>query len=204
MPINNFKTKRKVTHNRDRSFKKESSLSRLNKTILLLISLLVFVLNAVVIQAGVVGKISGLVEDSKTGKPIVGATVRINGTSHVTKTDVDGEFFVINLPVGKYDISVTSVGYKRIVHKNVRVLIDLTTPVNFAINQATLKLQEEVIVTAENPVIQKDLTASKVIFTADHLQYLPNIITVKSVLTNYPGVVVDRDNDLHIRGGRAG
>ena len=117
---------------------------------------------------------------------------------------MDGEFFVINLPVGKYDISVTSVGYKRIVHKNVQVLIDLTTPVNFAINQATLKLQEEVIVTAENPVIQKDLTASKVIFTADHLKYLPNIITVKSVLTNYPGVIVDRDNDLHVRGGRAG
>ena len=179
-------------------------MSRLTKIKPLLITLIVLVFSANFVQAGVVGKISGLVEDGKTGKPIVGATVRINGTSLVTKTDVDGEFFVINLPVGKYDISVTSVGYKRIVHKNVRVLIDLTTPVNFEINQSTLRLQEEVVVTAENPLIQKDLTASNVIFTADHLKYLPNIITVKSVLTNYPSVVVDRDNDLHIRGGRAG
>jgi len=145
-------------------------LSRLTKITPLLISLIVLVFSTNFVQAGVVGKISGLVEDGKTGIPIVGATVRINGTSFVTKTDVDGEFFVINLPVGKYDISVTSVGYKRIVHKNVRVLIDLTTPVNFEINQSTVKLQEEVVVTAENPVIQKDLTASNVIFTADHLR----------------------------------
>lgn len=145
-------------------------MSRLTKIKPLLIILIVLVFSTNFVQVGVVGKISGLVEDGKTGKPIVGATVRINGTSLVTKTDVDGEFFVINLPVGKYDISVTSVGYERIVHKDVLVLIDLTTPVNFEINQSTLRLQEEVVVTAENPVIQKDLTASKVIFTADHLR----------------------------------
>ncbi|MCH7690747.1 MAG: TonB-dependent receptor [candidate division Zixibacteria bacterium] len=197
-------TKRNVTYERDRFFQKVKFLSRLTKIIPLLISLLLVFFSATLVQAGVVGKISGLVEDSRTGKPIVGATIRINGTSLVTQTDVDGEFFVINLPVGKYDISVTSVGYKSLVHKNVLVLIDLTTPVNFEINQSTLQLQEEVVVTAENPVIQKDLTASKVIFTSDHLKYLPNIITVKNVLTNYPGVIVDRDNDLHLRGGRAG
>lgn len=169
MPINKSMTIRK-SHNRDSFFQEEIFLSRLSKIIHLLTWLIVFVFSANFIQAGVVGKISGLVEDGKTGKPIVGATIRINGTSLVTKTDVDGEYFVINLPVGKYDISVTSVGYERIVHKNVRVLIDLTTPVNFEINQSTLQLQEEVVVTAENPVIQKDLTASKVIFTADHLR----------------------------------
>jgi len=111
-------------------------LSRLTKIKPLLITLIVLVFSTNFVQAGVVGTISGLVEDGKTGKPIVGATVRINGTSLVTKTDVDGEFFVINLPVGKYDISVTSVGYERIVHKDVLVLIDLTTPVNFVINQS--------------------------------------------------------------------
>ena len=204
MPINRFMTNRNITYDRNRFFQKVKFLSRLTKMVPLLISLLLVFFSATLVQAGVVGKISGLVEDSRTGKPIVGATIRVNGTSLVTQTDVDGEFFVINLPVGKYDISVSSVGYERIVHKNVLVLIDLTTPVNFEINQSTLRLQEEVVVTAENPVIQKDLTASKVIFTADHLKLLPNIITVKSVLINYPGVVVDRDNDLHIRGGRAG
>ncbi len=204
MPIKKSMTDRNVKYYRDEIIREKISLSRSIKEKLLLISLVLAFFSATIVQAGVVGKISGLVEDSKTGKPIVGATVRINGTSFVTKTDVDGEFFVINMPVGKYDISVTSVGYERIVRKDVRVLLDLTTPVNFEINQSTLRLQEEVIVTAENPVIQKDLTSSRVIFTADHLKHLPNIITVKSVLTNYPGVIVDRDNDLHVRGGRSG
>ena len=122
MPINKFMTDRNVSYNRDKFFQVEKFLSRLTNILPILVSLIVVLLSTAQVQAGVFGKISGIVEDSKSGEPIVGATVRIGGTSHATKTDVDGEFFIINMPVGKYDISVTSVGYERIVHKDIRVL----------------------------------------------------------------------------------
>jgi outer membrane receptor protein involved in Fe transport len=156
------------------------------------------------ISAGVTGKVSGVVIDEKTDQPLVGATVRVNGTSLATKTDVDGEYFIINVPSGKYDITVSSVGFEPVVKKEVRVLVDLTTPVDFSMKEQAIELGQKVVVYADNPIIQKDLTASKVIFTADRLKTLPNIITVQSVLTNYPGVVIDRDNSIHIRGGRSG
>ncbi len=156
------------------------------------------------IHAGVTGKVSGVVLDEKTDHPLVGATVRVIGTNLATKTDVDGEYFIINVPSGKYDVSVSSVGFEPVVKKEVRVLVDLTTPVDFTMKEQAIELGQKVVVYADNPIIQKDLTASKVIFTADRLRTLPNIITVQSVLTNYPGVVIDRDNSIHIRGGRSG
>lgn len=154
--------------------------------------------------AGITGKISGIVLDAEFGEPVVGATIRVIGTNLVTQTDIDGEYFIINVTSGKYDVSVTTVGFEQTIKKDVRVLVDLTTPVDFELIEETIELDRDVVVYAENPIIQKDLTASKVIFTSDRLRQLPNIITVQSVLTNYPGVVIGRDEDMHIRGGRSG
>jgi len=155
-------------------------------------------------QAKVTGKISGVVTDTETGAPLVGATVSVQATSLATQTDEDGEYFIISVPVGEYDLTVTHVGFEKLTKKEVRVLIDLTTPVDFAMTQMAVELPNEVIVYAQAPLIQKDLTASRIIFTEDRLRNLPNITTVQAVLTNYPGVVVDADNNMHIRGGRSG
>ena len=156
------------------------------------------------LQAGVTGKVSGVVLDSELGEPVVGATVRVVGTNIATQTDMDGEYFIINIPSGKYDLSVSSVGFETVTKIDVRILVDLTTPVDFKISEKTVEIGNKVEVFADNPVIQKDLTASKVIFTADRLAQLPNIVSIQSVLTNYPGVVIGRDEGLHVRGGRSG
>ena len=156
------------------------------------------------VLAGVGGKISGEVIDVETGEPIVGATVHVVGTNIATQTDVDGEFFIINLPVGRHDIEVTSLGYESVTKKDVRVLVDLTTPVDFEVEATSIQLDQGIVVYAKDAVIQQDLTASRVIYTADRLENLPNIVSVQSVLTNYPGVVLGRDDRLHIRGGRSG
>ena len=170
----------------------------------LILSLLLTLAFSSSVLAGVSGKISGVVTDLKTGDALVGATVRVIGTNHATETDIDGEYFIINMPVGKFDICVTNVGFEQITKMDVRVLLDLTTPVDFELEQQTVELGQQLVVYATNPIIQKDLTESKVIFTADRLNTLPNRISVQSVLTNYPGVVIDRDNQLHVRGSRSG
>ena len=155
-------------------------------------------------SAGVSGKVAGMVVDSATGEPVVGANVRVIGTDLGTTTDIDGEFFIINLPGGKYDVAVSYMGYEPVTKTGVRVLVDLTTPLDFDLPPAPVELGRGVVVHASSPIIQQDLTASRVIFTEDHLQTLPNITSVQAVLTHYPGVVQDRDQSLHVRGGRSG
>ena len=154
--------------------------------------------------AGLTGKISGTVTDAVTGGPLAGATVRVIGTDLAAMTDEDGEYFIINVPSGKYDVAISHVGFEFITKKEVRVLLDLTTPVDFTVRQVAVELKQELVVYATNPLIQKDLTASKVIFTADRLHNLPNVNTIQAVLSNYPGVVTDKGNELHVRGGRSG
>ncbi len=154
--------------------------------------------------AGTSGKVSGSVVDATSGEPIVGATVRVNGTNIGTKTDTDGEYFIIDLPVGTYNVTVSTVGFETVTKSDVRVLIDLTTPVDFELAEQAVELGRNVIVTAEQPVIQRDLTSSRLILTSERLKNLPNVISVRNILSHYPGVVIDRDEDIHVRGGRSG
>jgi outer membrane receptor protein involved in Fe transport len=158
----------------------------------------------ILLMAGTTGKIAGLVENTKTGEPVPGATIRVEGTDIVTQTDIDGEYFVINLPAGTYNVSVTMIGFQTIEKENVRVLLDLTTPVDFAMEQVEIPLDRQVKVYAERTPIQKDLTASRSILTSDRLSYMPNAITVQSLISNMAGTVIDKENELHVRGGRAG
>ncbi|MEW5993001.1 MAG: TonB-dependent receptor [Candidatus Zixiibacteriota bacterium] len=173
-------------------------------TSLIALSVLLALMMASPLLAATNGKVSGTITDVNTGQPIIGATVRVLETDLVTKTDDDGEYFIISLPSGKWNITATHVGFEPITKEGVRVLVDLTTPVDFEMEPAAVELGRHIVVEATEPLVQKDLTASRVIFTSDRLRTLPNIITVQSVLTNYPGVVVDRDDAMHVRGGRSG
>lgn len=55
-------------------------------------------------------KIKGTIVDSKTGDPIIGASVKVKGTKLATITDLDGNF-ELNAPEGA-QIQVSYVGYK--------------------------------------------------------------------------------------------
>ena len=57
------------------------------------------------------GKLSGRVVDASTGEGLPGANVIIDGTQLGTATDVEGNYFIIGVPVGTYDITASFVGY---------------------------------------------------------------------------------------------
>lgn len=56
------------------------------------------------------GKIKGTIVDSKTGEPIIGASVKVKGTKLATITDIDGHF-ELKAPEGA-TLEVSYVGYK--------------------------------------------------------------------------------------------
>lgn len=150
------------------------------------------------------GKIAGVVEDEKSGEPIPGATIRVNGTDIVTQTDTDGEYYIINLPAGTYALTVSVVGFASVEKENVRVLLDLTTPVDFEVEQVEIPLKSRIKVYAEAPPIQKDMTASRTTVTSDQIKNIPNALSIQSIVSNMAGTVVDKNANLHVRGGRQG
>jgi hypothetical protein len=62
--------------------------------------------------AGTNGKIAGTVKDKKTGEPLIGCNVVLEGTTMGAATDLDGRYTILNIPPGTYVINVTLVGYE--------------------------------------------------------------------------------------------
>lgn len=65
--------------------------------------------------------IKGTVKDKKTSETIIGAHVKILGTSIGAATDINGEFKIANLKSGIYNIEISFISYKKIIIENVEV-----------------------------------------------------------------------------------
>ncbi|MCK5126893.1 MAG: TonB-dependent receptor [candidate division Zixibacteria bacterium] len=154
--------------------------------------------------SGTAGKIAGVVMDRKSGDELPGATIRVVGTQSASKADSDGEYYIINLPVGVYNLSVSMIGYETMIYKDVRVLMDLTTPIDFELTEAPLDMQKSVTVLAQRPLIQRDNTSSGTIITRDEIATLANSGSVNTIISNSSGSVVGQDGGVHIKGGRSG
>lgn len=153
------------------------------------------------VYAGTTGKISGKVIDADTKEPLVGVTVMIEGTTLGAATDIEGEFYIINIPPGVYKLKASYIGYTSKIVEQVRVQVDLTTKVNFELKSSSVQLGQEVTVSAKR-VIQKDLTSSERSMQSDQIQDLP-VRDVASILSLQAGITRDAGGALHIRGGRS-
>lgn len=150
------------------------------------------------LHAGDTGKIAGVVLDATTGEPLVGANVTVSGSYLGGATDEKGEYFILQVPPGRWSVRASVIGYQSVVVENVQVVTDLTTRVDFALSSRVLELGREVSVVAERPLVQRDVTASVSTVTNEEILFLPNIQSVQDVTRILPGVV-----GLNVRGGRA-
>jgi hypothetical protein len=110
--------------------------------------------------AGTTGKIAGKILDQDTGEPLPGVSVLIEGTTTGAATNIQGEFFIINVPPGVYDLRVSLVGYGPVEVTNVKVSVDLTSTVNMEMSTETIDMGT-ITVEAERPLIEKDITSSR-------------------------------------------
>ena len=145
---------------------------------------------------GTTGKISGKVTDAATGELLFGVNVMVVGTTIGAATDLDGSYFIINLPPGTYSVKASMIGFASVTIEKVRVSVDQTTKLNFSLGAETLQLQD-VVISAVSPIVRKDLTSTETKVSGDDIKMLP-LEDVGSVINLQAGVV-----DGHFRGGRS-
>lgn len=162
--------------------------------------LLVFLLPAFLF-AGVSGKIAGRIIDVSTRAPLPGVNVRIVETNMGASTDADGYYFIINVPPGVYKLNATMMGYRPATVTDVRVNIDLTTTVNFALESTLIELGE-VVVVAERPMIELDVTSGTARISSDMIERLPSE-EFHDILVKKAGIGTGAGGEMHIRGGRS-
>jgi outer membrane receptor protein involved in Fe transport len=148
-------------------------------------------------SAQTTGKIDGVVRDATSGETLPGVNVIIDGTMQGSTTDTDGYYFILNVRPGTYAVRASFVGFAPLTTENVRVMIGKTTTIDFTIHEEVIE-GEEVIITADRPLVQRDLTSTATAVSAERLDELP-VLNFSDVINLQAGVV-----EGHFRGGRQG
>lgn len=147
------------------------------------------------------GKIAGKVIDKATGTPLPGVNIILTGTSRGASTDSNGEYTILNIHPGTYSLKTSMIGYAAIIVQNLRVSVGNTTRQDFSLSQEIIE-GEEVVIVAERPMVQKDLTSSQKVTTAKEIRELP-VESFLGVVVTQAGVNQGASGEIHIRGGRA-
>lgn len=179
---------------------------KMNKVIKLTLSLL-FVLclsnsNAFgVDKHGTTGKITGKVVDAKDKAPLIGATVKIEGTLSGATTDDNGEYTILNVDVGTYIVTASYIGYDPEKVSDVKVSADLTTNVNFSLRVAGSEITtQEIEIVGKRNAISPDQSGR--IISEDFIDNT-GIRGIENIAATTAGVVQDeRGTAVNIRGGR--
>src|SRR6267378_3008070 len=116
------------------------------------------------------GSFSGTITD-KSGSSIAGASVTVTaqGTGAVreTKTDESGHYILSLLPVGIYTVRVEFQGFQPAESKDLRLQVDESRELNFALNPASVSSTVEVVANAvaletTNPSLGQVITSQEV------------------------------------------
>ena len=142
------------------------------------------------------GKLSGRITDAD-GQPLIGATVLVAGTSYGAATDLGGVYNVLRIPPGTVDVRVSSIGYQTQLVEGVLIRSNITTELDVALAEDAVGI-DEVVVIAEQPVVDISQTSTVATISRDQIAVLP-VQELNDVVNLQAGVV-----DGHFRGGRLG
>ncbi|OQX86947.1 hypothetical protein B6D60_05075 [candidate division KSB1 bacterium 4484_87] len=158
---------------------------------------LLFLIYSGHVFSGTTGLLKGKVTDKATGEPLIGANVMLIGTRYGAATNEEGKFVIYHIPAGSYQVKVLMIGYQPYIVDDVRIIMDLKTELDIKMSEVAVDLGKEIVVTAQRPLIQKDITGTMHSVSARSISELP-VDSYLDVISLQPGVT----SDLHIRGGR--
>ncbi|MEP0822161.1 MAG: TonB-dependent receptor [Ignavibacterium sp.] len=146
------------------------------------------------------GKIAGKVTDSQSGEPLIGANVIIVGSTQGAATDIEGNYYILDVRPGSYTLRFSYIGYQVLTISNVIVTSELTTELNAQLSSEAIAVPEVEIV-AERPLVSKSATNAIITVRSEEIKNIPTRGYL-DVVALQPGIV-KLGNNLYVRGGRS-
>lgn len=171
---------------------------------------LIFIVVALFIYANAQAQISqnvrGTIIDLDTKSPLIGANVLVTNleTPVGAATDVNGNFSIPNVPVGRLDIKISYVGYEPKVMTNVELTSGKELILNVELRESIV--MKEVTVQADNKKekAQNEMTtvSARTFSIEESMRYAGSLNDVARMAQNFAGVqgADDSRNDIVIRG----
>ena len=146
--------------------------------------------------------ISGFVRDDTSGEPISYANVFLSNSTLGAATNQDGYFVISNIPVGKYEVNVTMIGYG-IFKQNIELSEGQPIRLDIRLNEEIIQTTE-VLVTAERQKFERSMESSQISLDIREINSAPAFIEpdIFRTLQMLPGVQTTSDfsSALYVRG----
>lgn len=151
--------------------------------------------------------VRGKITDKDSLMPIVGATVVVVGSDPLigSVSDVDGNFRLSNVPIGRANLRVTFIGYEDRTISNLLVSSAKEEIVNIELTESVQKLDEIVIVdkTSRSEALNEMSLISSHTFSVEETQrFAGSFDDPARMVSGFAGVTGDAegDNDIVVRG----
>ncbi len=143
------------------------------------------------------GGIAGRVTEARTGRPLAGATVIVEGTSYRASTRKDGDYTLGSMPLGVYNVTARVLGHRPLT-KKVQVGPDSTVHADFALEEAAASLEQVVTTVTGN---QRKLEVGNTIATI-----AADSVVATAPITNLSDIISGRAAgvQVYLNGGLTG
>jgi len=160
------------------------------------------------------GIITGRVMDSETGKPLIGADVYLCGTELGAATDLNGEYTILNVPVGTYQVIAAYLGYNDFTYENVTVNAQDITHLDFSLQPTVIAATVHDYDYPPELIIDTWNTQNiSYLYFAEQYHVVPVIHVNRGSIAHLPFTTLEQllmlqpstvqtDSGLHMRGGK--
>jgi len=105
-----------------------------------------FIITAIVMSLSLIfaqraGSISGVITDGVSDEVLIGTNVMLVGTSFGAATDLNGSYYISNIPEGTYTVRVSYIGYEDQIVSDVEVRVGMTNHLDLALNRSVVKIE---------------------------------------------------------------
>ncbi len=156
---------------------------------------------------GLTQTVRGVIYDVDSKTPLIGANVYVLGSSPIlgAVTDVEGKFRIENVPVGRINLRVSSMGYEEKTVSNLLISSAKETVLDIDLPESVVALEEAVVTARKNKseVLNSMATVSSKAFSVEETnRYAGSLNDPARMVSSYAGVTgdVEGNNDIVVRG----
>ncbi|MGV6861853.1 MAG: TonB-dependent receptor [Putridiphycobacter sp.] len=166
---------------------------------------LLFLISFSVFGQNLTQTIRGTIRDKDTYEQLIGVKIVVQNSDPPIMgiTDINGEFRLKNVPVGKQTLIITYLGYETVVLANIDVN-SKEVVLNIGLEESVKMMNEVVVTGKEKGEVQNEMsTVSSRSFSIDESKrYAGSLNDVSRMAQNYAGVQGGNDsrNDIIVRG----
>lgn len=163
---------------------------------ILFILLIGVFLSPMALQAGIYGTLKGTVVDEK-GEPVVGATVQIKGAGKGAITNRDGQYTIMNIRPGEWEVTATYIGYQEQIFS---IELSADQILEYDINLSMNSVMTKEIVKIAKKIVDNTKVGQGTEVTSKDIEMLPHE-GIQSLVSTSAGVS-SSGNGFNIRGAR--